>query len=88
MPAVDDSRGKGTGLDSPASNLANVTPSDSEDLAFVSRAIYVGGAGALSVITAGGQTITLPALIAGWHPIRATRIRSTGTTATSITVAW
>ena len=89
MPAIDDSRGKGTGLESPVSNLAIVTPSDAADLAFVSRAVWLGVGGALRVTTLGGQTVTTPALAAGVpHPIRAARIWATGTTATGIMVAW
>lgn len=88
MPAIDDSRGKGTQLESPASNLALVTPSDDDDLAFVSRAIYVATAGAVRLTTAGGQTLTTPELGQGWHPIRATRVFATATTATGIMAAW
>lgn len=88
MPAVDDSRGKGTALESPLANLALVTPADGEDLAFVTRAIYVGTAGAVALVTLGGQSLTTPELAQGWHPIRATRILATGTTATGIMAAW
>ena len=88
MPAIDDSRGKGTALESPLSNLALVTPSDSEDLAFVTRAIYVGAAGAVRVTTLGGQTLTTPELSEGWHPIRVARVWATGTTASGIMAAW
>ena len=88
MPAIDDSRGKGTQLESPASNLALVVPDDDTDLPFVTRAIYVGEPGAVALVTLGGQTVTTPELAQGWHPIRAVRILATGTTATGIMAAW
>lgn len=69
-------------------NAAAVTPSDSTNL--TNRGIlYVGGAGALSIITAGGQTVTLPAVAAGTIlPIQVSRVRVTGTTATGIFVLY
>lgn len=69
----------------PIENGFSVTPADGSDQPQVSRAIWVGGAGNLSVVTRGGDTITLVGVPAGTMlPIRATRIRSTGTTATNI----
>lgn len=89
MAAIDESRGKGTGLESPAPNLAIVTPNDSVDLEYASRAIWLGVEGAIKVTTLGGQTVTTPTLAAGFpHPIRATRIWATDTTATGIMVGW
>lgn len=72
----------------PVANLANVTPSDGTDLAVFSRAIYVGTAGAVKLTTVGGQDITTPTLAVGWHPIRASRIWSTGTTASNIMIGY
>jgi hypothetical protein len=64
---------------------AAVTPSDTVDLAFTTRAIYVGGAGTLTVILAGGATVEFLAVPAGtWLWIAATRVKATGTSATSI----
>lgn len=88
MPAIDDSRGKGTGLSDTLSHLANVTPDNGNDLTYASRAIYVEVAGTLAITTLGGETVTTPSLNQGWHPIRATRIFATGTTATGIMVGW
>ena len=69
----------------PIENGFSVTPADGSDMAQVSRALWVGGAGNLSVVTRGGDTITLVGVAAGTLlPIRATRVRSTGTTATNI----
>lgn len=77
-------------LSDPASNCAIITPSNTVDLAFVSRAICVqGAAGSIRIMTAGGQEITIPNVAyTQLLPIRAKRIYATGTTATSILVLW
>lgn len=69
-----------------ATDGISVTPSDSADLSIgFCRGILVGVAGALSVVTTSGTTVTFPVVVAGViHPICATRIRATGTTATGI----
>lgn len=73
------------GLTSPADNATAVTPSDSTDLAYTSRALYVGGAGNIVVTMAGGGDVTFTAVPAGSIlPVRVTRVKSTSTTATSI----
>lgn len=70
-------------------NLALVTPSDSADLSAPCNSIFCGGAGTLKVTTVGGQSVTLTGVTAGQIlPIRATRVWSTGTTATNIAVLW
>ena len=62
-----------------------VTPSNSDDLSKVCDAIYVGTAGDVVVITAGGSTVTLKNLAAGViHHVRIKRVKSTGTTAVDI----
>jgi hypothetical protein len=90
MPAaVDNYTSYQVGLDSPNSHAAAVTPSDSTDLTNVTRAIYVGGAGALTVVMADGTTIAFAAVPAGTTiPIRASRVKATGTAATSIVALW
>jgi len=76
-------------VDSPASNAAAVTPSDSTDLGVFSRALYVGGAGNISAIMLGGQTVTFSGVPAGsLLPLRVKRVRSTDTTATNIVAIW
>ncbi len=73
------------GLTSPADNAVAVTPSDSTDLAFTSRALYVGGAGNIVVTMAGGGDVTFTAVPAGSIlPVRVTRVKATSTTATAI----
>lgn len=64
---------------------AAVTPNDSEDLAVEAKALYVGGAGDISIITPGGDTVLIESIPAGSVlPIRAARVRSTDTDATEI----
>jgi hypothetical protein len=64
---------------------AAVTPSDTNDLAFTTRAIYVGATGTLTVILSGGGTVEFAAVPAGtWLWLAATRVNATGTSASSI----
>ena len=68
----------------PAENAIAVTPSDSVDLTGAPcRALYIGTGGNLSVII-GGATVTFSNVAGGILPIRASRVRATGTTATNI----
>ncbi len=76
------------GLDSPAEHAAAVTPNDSTDLTYATRALYVGGTGNIKVTTVGGETLVLSAVPVGVLPIRVTRVHSTSTTATSIVALW
>lgn len=77
-------------LESPAASGFAITPNDSTDLPYVTRAIYVGGAGNLVVDMInpnddGTTTVTLVGVVAGsMYPISATRIRSTNTTCTNL----
>lgn len=78
-----------TSLDSPGHRAAAVTPNDSTDLTNAARALWVGGAGNLAVVTTGGDTVTLTAATAGSVvPVRVARVLSTGTTATAIVALW
>jgi hypothetical protein len=74
----------------PALHGAAVTPHDSNALVGgATRAVYVGGAGNLSVIMEGGETVTLVGVVAGSTlPICVTHVRSTNTTATNIVALW
>jgi hypothetical protein len=68
-------------LDSPAWSAAAVVPSADADLPLApTRAVYVGGAGNLAVIMAGGGTVTFSGVAAGTIlPIRVDRIVNTST---------
>lgn len=69
----------------PYKKAAAVTASDSTVLA-KTRAIYVGGAGALAVIMAGDSSaVTLPGVLAGTTlAISITKVMATNTTASNI----
>lgn len=71
--------------DGPYLDGAAVTPNDSADLPTVALKIYVGGAGTLRITTYRGTVLNFAAVPAGTTvPIRARRVHSTGTSATSI----
>jgi len=62
-----------------------LTPSDSADLANVAAALWVGGAGNISLDTPDGTTVLISGIPAGTVlPVRVRRVRSTSTTATLI----
>lgn len=86
MPAADPFAFHQDGLTAPAENAVAVTPSNSTDLTTATRALYIGGAGNISVETVGGQSsVVFVGLAAGTVlPLRVTRVNSTSTTATSI----
>ena len=80
-----DFTGYASGLTSPATRALSVTPNDNDDLDFPARALYVGGGGDVSLIAVGGDTTTFAGLPAGFIlPVRTSRVRATGTTATGI----
>lgn len=73
------------GLDWPLTHAEAVTPHDTNELTNVSRAIWVGGAGNMAIVTKEGETVTIPGIPAGtmlW--VRAKQVKSTNTTATLI----
>ena len=77
------------GLTSPPEQAMAVVPADGTDLACVTRAVYVGGAGDLRVRMQGGAEVTLAAVPAGaLLPLRVTRVLAAGTSATSIVALW
>lgn len=72
-------------LDSPAWDAVAVTPSDANDLARVAtRALWIGGAGSVSVNMSGAGEAIVFAGVQGLIPIRVDRVLATGTTATNI----
>lgn len=83
---TDSYRDYNTGLDSPAVAAAAVTPDDDADLAYVTRALWVGGEGSLAVVMASGATVTFAAA-AGWMPLRVRRVLE-ASTATGIVAVW
>ena len=87
MAAADNSR-VAMGSDGPATDAQAVTPSDTADLNAVSRALWVGSAGDVTVTLWGGQKVTFSGLTVGWHPLRVSRVWATGTAAGEIVAVW
>lgn len=70
-------------VNAPIENGYSITPADS-DLSTVTRALYIGTFGNVTVITAGGDTITFVSVPAGSIlPVRCTQVKAS-TTATNI----
>lgn len=76
-------RGKGPGELGSAQDVFPITPADGADIAVETRWISVAVGGALVVDKLDGTSVTLT-LPAGIFPIRAQRVRATGTTATGL----
>lgn len=69
----------------PATKAVAVTPNDANDLAYVAKRLWVGGAGNVTLITLGGDTVEYASVPAGTYlNVRASRVKATGTTATNI----
>ena len=81
---IDQFQHHSAGLESPASHLQAVTPHDGENLAFITRAIAVGGEGFVKVTTVSGSVGTVFMAPGAPFPIRVSRVWATGTTATQI----
>lgn len=70
---------------SPARMAATVTPDDGADLSPWAKALYVGTAGDLTVIPAGGMVaVTLKNHPLGYVAVQVRRVLQTGTTADDI----
>ena len=77
--------GSTTNASAPAESFFAITKSDSANFSFNVRGIYVGGTGDVVAVTEGGTAVTFTAVPAGTIlPIRAIRVNSTSTTATSM----
>lgn len=83
---ADDFSSFQASLVSPAVKAVAISPDNDNDLAKISRAVYIGGAGDLAVILEGDTAVvTFVGMLVGViYSIRAKRIRSTNTTATNI----
>lgn len=83
---IDTFESFGTGLESPATRIVEITPDDTADIFYASRAVNVATSGSLRVTTTGGDTGTVHVTAGVAFPLRVTRIWQTGTTATGIVV--
>lgn len=78
-------QGRADGITAPVRHGFAIGAADGADLAAETRAIYVGGAGNLRLVLASGDEVTFTGLLAGTLlPVRATRVKATGTTATQL----
>ncbi|MGH7243607.1 MAG: spike base protein, RCAP_Rcc01079 family [Phycisphaerales bacterium] len=85
MSALDRFKDNGSGLSSPITRWVDATPHDTNEEAFVSRAVYVGSGGSLSVLTLNGDSVSFENVANGQLlPIRVRRINDTGTAAGDI----
>jgi len=84
---VDTFNSHAISVTAPPSNALLVTPDDTTDLPFVSRALYIGTAGTLRVLTLGGQDVTYQG-VSGTKVLRVSRVFATGTTAANIIAEW
>lgn len=92
MAAVDTFQSPGgaprehQGITQPGTKLFAITKHDTNELAYVTRGIWVGGAGNIAILAVDdSDAVTLVGVAAGTLiPIRAKKVMSTNTTATSI----
>jgi hypothetical protein len=86
MSATDKFVNVQGGLQSPPPNTFAITPSDTTELPFVARAVYVGVTGDITLRLANDPgSVTLKAIPAGTTlPIRARQIYATGTGASQL----
>jgi len=82
-PQTDLYRTRSTGLDSPGRGHFAITPSDTVYLEMIPRFLYVGGAGSIALEDESGVTLTY-LNASGKIPLRAAKVKATGTTATGI----
>lgn len=76
------------GVTDPITNAYAVTPSDTEDLPFCPRVLILDAAGTVKMNLLGGNTEVSVPLVAGFNPIRPTRVFSTGTSAVTIVAGY
>ena len=90
IKAIEDYiSGAGKGSASPFQGAFGITPSNTNNLVHQTRGIFIGGAGTLHVTMADGSDATFTGIIAGTMlNIAATRVWSTGTSATNITAVY
>jgi hypothetical protein len=85
---TDNYEFKGDDVSAPARRCIAVTPTDNDDLGVVTKAIFVGVQGDVSLVpvdnpdNVGVVFRNVPA--GSWLPVRARRVRATGTTATNL----
>jgi len=78
-----------TAVQNNTTNLSTLASGGVPAKLYCYRALYVGGAGDVKVVTVGGSTVIFSAVPAGTIlPVAVVRVFSTGTTATSLVGMW
>ena len=86
---IDPFKGHSPGLSSPVENGIEVTPSDEATLPFVTRALYSGTGGDITVRLSAGAVVNLLATTPGSvYPLRVDKVLLSGTTASGIVGLW
>ena len=89
MPIVDSFSNQKTYTSDPLTNAVLVSPNDSADLGYTTRAVYIGTTGNMKVTMQDSGTVLFTGIPAGTTlPIRVSRIWSTTTTASTILALW
>ena len=90
MSAVDTFKQQPETEWSPATSSVAVTPSDSEELAYLTRALYVGVGGNLSVkLRDDSAAVVFVGVAEGTLlPLQVKQVMATDTTATNIIALW
>jgi hypothetical protein len=85
MPAIDTQAQRGDAAELPAKRLRAITPHDTNELAFVPKALFVGVGGTISLIAQEDTAaVSLTVLSGAIIPVRAKIVKTTGTTASGI----
>ena len=87
MPAINKYGYRAKNVSSPADDVFLVTPSDTDDLTYITKAIRLsatGTSGNVVIITEAGNQRTIPMLAGEQWDVSVRRIMATGTTATGI----
>lgn len=86
---MDTFEGRSVALSDPANQALEITPNDQMKLPYVSRALYVGGGGNVTLELSGGDQVTFFGVAGGTIlPIRVHKVLATGTTATHMICLW
>lgn len=88
--ATDQFAGRGASRMDPPNRAVAVTPSDSTDFTFgLASCLYIGTAGDVVAVTAGGDAVTFKNVQAGTQLVGMwARVNTTNTTASNIVAQW
>lgn len=88
MPALDnfqDNPGSWSGLSNPAEHVEAVTPHNTNELTYVTRALWIGTGGDITVVTKNDETVQFTNVPDGTLlPVRVKQVKATGTDADDI----